>query len=168
MIAFHFRYNFVKKKTFTLLGVPEVLLEKYDKKEDGSVWFTMTIKSVPVPHAVQWCMMGNNSETFEPINVNAAEYKGTLNTFPHPVLVIKHVEKMENYSFEIEVKNLIGKVKKKIQGNKELFKNVPFINVKLLNAHVCHNNRPIYSNQTTQEKSGEIICVSFKQFMYSF
>lgn len=75
---------------------------------------------------------------------------------------------MENYSFEIEVKNLIGKVKKKIQGNKELFKNVPFINVKLLTAHVCHNNRPIYSNQTTQEKSGEIICVSFKQFMYSF
>lgn len=98
-----------------ILGVPEVLLEKYDKKEDGSVWFTMTIKSVPVPHAVQWCMMGNNSETFEPINVNAAEYKGTSNTFPHPVLVIKHVEKMENYRFEIEVKNLIGKVKKKIQ-----------------------------------------------------
>lgn len=95
--------------------MPEVLLEKYDKKEDGSVWFTLTIKSVPVPHAVQWCMMGNNSETFEPINVNAAEYKGTSNTFPHPVLVIKHVEKMENYSFEIEVKNLIGKVKKRFK-----------------------------------------------------
>lgn len=101
--------------------MPEVNLGKYDKKEDGSVWFTMTMKSVPVPHVVQWRMIGNDSETFEPINVNAAEYKGTSNTFPHPVLVIKHVEKMKNCSFEIEVKNLIGKIKKRIPGNKELF-----------------------------------------------
>lgn len=100
-----------------VLGEPEVFVGKYDNNEDGSVCFTMTIKSVPVPHAVQWRMMGNDSETFEPINVNAAEYKGTLNTFPHPVLVIKHVEKMENCSFEIEVINLIGKVKKRIPDN---------------------------------------------------
>lgn len=129
MIAFHFRFTFVKKTIFTLLGLPEVFLGKYDKKEDGSVWFTMTIKSVPVPHAVQWRMIENGSDTFEPINVNASEYKGTSNTFPHPVLVIKHVEKIENCSFEIEVKNLIGTVKKRIPGNKELSKNVPFINV---------------------------------------
>lgn len=96
------------------LGVPEVFLGKYDKKEDGSLWFTMTIKSVPVPHVVQWRIMENGSETFEPINVNAEEYKGTSNTFPHPVLVIERVEIMENCSFEIEVKNLIGDVKKRI------------------------------------------------------
>lgn len=109
--------------------MPEVFLGKYDKKEDGSLSFTMTIKSVPVPNAVQWRMIENGSDTFEPINVNASEYKGTSNTFPHPVLVIKHVEKIENCSFEIEVKNLIGTVKKRIPGNKELSKNVPFINV---------------------------------------
>lgn len=97
-----------------ILGLPEVFLGKYDKKEDGSLSFTMTIKSVPVPHAVQWRMIENGSDTFEPINVNASEYKGTSNTFPHPVLVIKHVEKIENCSFEIEVKNLIGTVKKRI------------------------------------------------------
>lgn len=89
----------------------------------------MKIKSVPVPHFVQWRIMENGSETFEPINVNAAEYKGTSNTFPHPVLVIKRVEIIENCSFEIEVKNLIGDVKKRISGNKKLFKNVPFISV---------------------------------------
>lgn len=59
-------------------------------------------------------MIGNNFEIFELINVNVVEYKGILNIFFYFVLVIKYVEKMENYSFEIEVKNLIGKVKKKI------------------------------------------------------
>lgn len=132
------------KNIFTLLGVPEVFLGEYDKKEDGRLWFTMKIKSVPVPHFVQWRIMENGSETFEPINVNAAEYKGTSNTFPHPVLVIKRVEIIENCSFEIEVKNLIGDVKKRISGNKKLFKNVPFINIKLFTANKCHNNRPIY------------------------
>lgn len=109
--------------------MPKVFLEKYDTQEDGSVRFTMTVKSVPVPHAVQWCMMENGSETFEPINVNAAEYKGTSNTYPHPVLVIKHVEKMENCSFAIKVKNLIGQAKKRIPGNEELVQNLTFINV---------------------------------------
>lgn len=35
-----------------LLGVLEVLLEKYDKKEDGSVWFIMIIKLVLVLYVV--------------------------------------------------------------------------------------------------------------------
>lgn len=102
---------------FTSLGVPEVYLEKYEIKEDGIMCFTMAIKSVPVPYFVQWRMMGNGIETVEPINVNAAEYKGSTNTFPHPVLVIKHLEKMENCSFKLEVKNLIGEVKTRNSGN---------------------------------------------------
>lgn len=102
---------------FTSLGVPEVYLEKYEIKEDGIMCFTMAIESVPVPHFVQWRMMGNGMETFEPINVNAVEYKGSTNTFPHPVLVIKHLEKMENCSFKLEVKNLIGEVKTRNSGN---------------------------------------------------
>uniref|UniRef100_A0A8W8NYD7 Ig-like domain-containing protein n=2 Tax=Magallana gigas TaxID=29159 RepID=A0A8W8NYD7_MAGGI len=99
-----------------LLGVPEVLLKECVKKEDGSLWFTMTIKSVPVPHSVKWSIKENNIDTFEPINASAAEYIGTSNTFPHPVLVIKHIEKLDNCIFEIEVKNRIGEVKRMISG----------------------------------------------------
>lgn len=107
----------LSKIIFTSLDVPEVYLEKYEIKEDGIMCFTMAIKSVPVPHFVQWRMMGNGIETFEPINANAAEYKGSTNTFPHPVLFIKHLEKMENCSFKLEVKNLIGEVKARNSGN---------------------------------------------------
>lgn len=100
-----------------VLGVPEVLLEKYNKKEDGSLWFTMKIKSVPAPHAVKWSIKENGSDNFQPINVNAVEYKGTTTTFPHPVLVIKYLEKLKNSIFTIEVKNRIGEVNRKIPGN---------------------------------------------------
>lgn len=105
----------------TSLGLPEVLLETCEKKDDGSLWFTMTIKSVPVPHAVHWSMNENGSESFQAINTNATEYEGTTTTFPHPVLVIKHSKQLENCSFEIQVKNRIGEVKMKISGNNELF-----------------------------------------------
>lgn len=100
-------------------GVPKVHLDKCDKKEDGSLSFTMTIKSIPVPHAVQWIMKEHGSESVQPINVNVAEYSGTTNTFPHPVLVIKNLERLENCSFEIEVKNRIGEAKARIPGTNE-------------------------------------------------
>lgn len=105
---------------YTLLGVPEVHLEKQDIKEDGSMWFTMSIKSVPVPHLVQWNVKEEHSKTFQPINVNAAEYKGTSHSFPHPVLVLNHIKKLENCIIEIEVQNRIGEVKRKISGNNEI------------------------------------------------
>lgn len=102
--------------------MPEVYLEKQDIKEDGSMWFTMTIKSVPVPHLVQWNVKEEHSKTFQQINVNAAEYKGTSYSFPHPVLVLNHITKMENCIFEIEVQNRLGEVKREIPGNNENFK----------------------------------------------
>lgn len=111
----------IKITSCTSLGLPEVLLKTCEKKEDGSLWFTMTIKSVPVPHDVRWSMNENGIEPFQPINTSATEYKGTTTTFPHPVLVIKHSKKLENCSFEIQVKNRIGEVKIKISGNNELF-----------------------------------------------
>lgn len=107
----------LSKTLFTLLGVPEVFLEKYERNDDGSLRFTMTIKSAPAPHAVQWLIKKNGSETFEKFNVNAAEYKGTSNCFPHPVLVIKTIENIENCSYQLEVKNLIGEVKSRTSGN---------------------------------------------------
>lgn len=101
----------------------------------------MTIKSVPVPHFVKWSIKENNSNTFEPINVNAAEYIGTSNSFPHPVLVVKHLEKLDNCIFEIEVKNRIGKVKKVISGNNELIQIIRFINVYIFTvSHVQYDD----------------------------
>lgn len=105
------------KSDVIVLGVPEVLLKTCVEKEDGSLWFKMTIKSVPVPHAVQWRIKENNSDTFEPFNVNAAEYIGTSDSFPYPVLVIKHLKELENCTFEIEVKNRIGEGKRLFQVN---------------------------------------------------
>lgn len=83
--------------------------------------FTMTIKSVPVPHFVQWSMKENNSESFQPINVNAAEYNGTSNSFPNPVLVLKHREKLEHYIFVIEVHNRVGEGKTSVPGKNDVF-----------------------------------------------
>lgn len=113
-----FEFWFSLSKTiFTSLGVPEVLLKKHELEEDKSMWFTMTIKSVPVPDSVQWYLKKNGSETFEKLNANAVEYKGTSNAFPHPVLVIRKIEKIKNYSYKLEVKNLIGEVNPRTSGN---------------------------------------------------
>lgn len=87
----------------------------------------MTIRSIPVPHFVQWSMKGNDSETFLPININAGEYRGTSNSFPNPVLVIKHIGRLQNCSFEIEVKNHIGEVKARIPGNTKIFQSLYII-----------------------------------------
>lgn len=99
-----------------------------EKKEDGSQWLTTTIKSVPVPHVVKWSIKENGSNNYQAINVSAEEYNGTTSTFPHPVLVIKHPEKLENCTFKIEAKNRIGKVEMMIPGNNEVFRNNPIIN----------------------------------------
>lgn len=94
----------------------------------------MTIKSVPVPHSVKWNIKEKNTDTFEPINVNAAEYIGTSNTFPHPVLVIKHKEKLDNCIFEIEVKNRIGEEKRMISGNTFFF--FFFLNIRFIIVYI--------------------------------
>lgn len=77
----------------------------------------VTIKSNPAPFFVQWKMKDKKSGTFQQINVNADEYKGTSNSFPRPMLVVKHNETLENYSFRIEVENIIGFTEKVIPGN---------------------------------------------------
>lgn len=92
----------------------------------------MEIKSLPVPHFVQWNIKENSLETFKPINVNATEYNGTSNFFPHPVLVIQHRNKLKNCSFEIEVHNLIGKVNEMIPGNQQILQITTFSNVYII------------------------------------
>lgn len=79
----------------------------------------VTIKSNPAPFFVQWNMKDKKSETLQqiPVNVNADEYKGTSNSFPSPMLVVKHNESLENYSFRLKMENVIGFTEKVIPGN---------------------------------------------------
>lgn len=96
---------------FAILKIddPDVSLEKYDEREDGSLCFTMKIKSVPVPNLVQWKIKENNSEAIQPLDVNDVDYKGTSHSFPNPVLVIKYKTILKHCSFELEVQNRIGR-----------------------------------------------------------
>lgn len=86
-------------------------MAKPEKKNSG-FWFTVTIKSIPAPDFAQWSIKEKSSDTFIPIDENAEEFKGTSNTFPHPVLVVNPNIDLENYCFQIEVRNFIGSCKK--------------------------------------------------------
>lgn len=47
-------------------------------------------------------------DRFQPIDVSDEEYKGTTNSLPHPVLVLKQKSQLENNSYQITVKNFVG------------------------------------------------------------
>lgn len=117
------------KKYLAFIGVPDVVLERTYKNEDGSHCFMVTIKSNPAPFFVKWSMKDKESETLQQINVNADEYKGTSTSFPHPMLVVKNPETLENYCFQIEAKNVIGFTDKVIPGknNSVIIKNTFFV-----------------------------------------
>lgn len=100
------------------LGKPQIVLERTERKEDGKCWFTMTITAIPEPTVIHWSMKENNKKAFELLNINNDEYKGTTDTFPHPVLVVKS-SKFEKYLFQIEVRNFIGNSAFLIQGKKK-------------------------------------------------
>lgn len=74
----------------------------------------MTIQSVPSPLFVQ-CSKGTDEDMYKPVDVNEKDYKGTLNTLPHPVLVLEK-NKLQNYHYQIEVANFIGCSVKQISG----------------------------------------------------
>lgn len=104
------------KENYILTDIPEVISAKFDENEDGTQWFTLTIKSIPEPFLIQWRKREKRDDTFQLINVNADEFKGSSCSFPHPVLVIKQREQLENFYFQIKIKNFIGTCKKTIQG----------------------------------------------------
>lgn len=81
----------------------------------------MTIKSIPEPFLVQWRKREKNSDRFQPINVNADEFIGSSCSFPHPVLVVKQREQLENFYFQIKIKNYIGTCTKTVQGIRSIF-----------------------------------------------
>lgn len=91
-----------------ILGVPRVLWERIENKENGSHIFKVTIDSFPTPFDIFWSRKGRDNDKFTPIDVNTKKYKGSSIALPHPLLVINQTNDLENNSFQIEVKNFIG------------------------------------------------------------
>lgn len=98
------------------LGAPKVYEEKRKDEINGGQWITVTIKSIPAPYHVQWSTKRKEEDTFTPIDIHADEFKGTTVSFPHPLLLVKRKDQLENNRFRIEVKNFIGKTKLDISG----------------------------------------------------
>lgn len=105
---------------FSIQGAPDVSFEKIEEK-DGSQCFFATFQSIPAPCFVQWSLKGKNDELFTPIDVCAEDYKGTLNTLPHPVLIVKNKDQFEYNSYQIEVANFVGSTIKQINGKKLIY-----------------------------------------------
>lgn len=86
-------------------------MEKSEIEKDGTQKFTVTIHAVPSPECIRWKVKRNN--VFELLDVNAKDYKGTSDTLPHPVLVVKKTNQTED--FQVVVRNFIGESEKIIQ-----------------------------------------------------
>lgn len=83
---------------------------------DGSQSYTAMIDSVPAAYRAQWNVKDTDNDTFTPIDVTGEVYKGTSNSLPCPVLVVKRKELSENKCFQIEVQNFVGKSITEISG----------------------------------------------------
>lgn len=68
----------------------------------------MALTATPAPCRVQWSKKGNDEDQFKPIDADAKEYRGTTNYLPHPKLVVKDKNLLENNCFQIEVSNFVG------------------------------------------------------------
>lgn len=104
-----------------LQGVPDISLVRLERSDDGRQWFTMAIKSTPSPCFVQWSAKEKSGDMYRPIDIYAEEYKGTSIILPHPVLVVNRNSLLDNHSFQIEVKNVIGSCRKSFPGKMDLF-----------------------------------------------
>lgn len=102
------------------LGLPLINWEKRKTTNDGLSWcYTAKIESIPAPYQAQWKVKIKDASTFTPIDVNAEEYKGSSNSLPCPVLVIRQTE-LEN-QYHLEVNNFVGSTIKEINGKIWIF-----------------------------------------------
>lgn len=83
---------------------------------DGSQCFKALINSVPAAFHAEWKVKRKNDKTFTPVDVNDKDYKGTANSLPCPVLVVKQKKLLESQDFIIEVHNFVGSTTKDISG----------------------------------------------------
>lgn len=96
---------------FLILDAPDISMAIHEQK-NGRILFTVKTKSIPAPCFAQWSIKEKSTDTFIPIDEQVEEFKGTSNTLPHPVLVVNPTFDLENYCFQIEVRNFIGSCKK--------------------------------------------------------
>lgn len=96
-----------------LTDKPQINLERRENS-NGSLVFSAKIESIPAANLAQWKVKGKDDNTYTPVNCNAEEYKGTSNSLPCPVLVIKQKELLGNMCFVIEVDNFVGNCVKEI------------------------------------------------------
>lgn len=110
------------------LDVPVIRIERHEDL-DGSECFTAKIKSTPAAYHAQWKVKKNDDDDeFSFIDVDVAEYKGTSNSLPCPLLVVTKTELLENQRFHIKVDNFIGSTIKEIFGkSKSYFKSLDFV-----------------------------------------
>lgn len=92
---------------------PQITLKRR-QKSDGRQVFKALIDSIPSAYIAQWKVKGKDDKTYTPVKSNSEEYKGTSNSLPHPVLVLKQRELLEKQCFLIEVDNFVGKSVKEI------------------------------------------------------
>lgn len=99
-------------------GIPSVFSERVEDEKNGGRRIIVTITSFPAPCQIRWNAKSKDDETFTPIDINAEEYDGTTVTFPHPMLVVRQRDQLENNCYQIEVTNFIGKIVQAISGRK--------------------------------------------------
>lgn len=83
---------------------------------DGSQCFKALINSVPAAFHAEWKVKRKNDKAFTPVDVTDEDYKGTANSLPCPVLVVKQKNLLESQDFIIEVHNFVGSTTKDISG----------------------------------------------------
>lgn len=96
-------------------------MERLENKGSGIHCFRATIKATPSPCNVQWSIKGNYKDEFKQIDADAEEFRGTTNHLPHPELVVKDINLLENNCFQIEVSNFVGNTIEKISGKRLVF-----------------------------------------------
>lgn len=87
--------------------MPKIYIERRENP-DGSQCLIAKITSIPEAYHAQWKVKRNDHEKFSLIDINNPIYKGTSNSLPCLVLVVKKKELMENKCFHIKVDNPIG------------------------------------------------------------
>lgn len=93
-------------------------MERVENEENGDRRITMTIKSLPAPCHIQWSAKRKENDTFTLIDINTEQFKGTTVSLPHPVLVVRQKDQLENTWFRIDVTNFIGKTMHDISSKK--------------------------------------------------
>lgn len=96
-------------------------MERLENEGSGIHCFRATIKATPSPCNVQWSKKGNHEDEFKPIDADDEEFRGTTNYLPHPKLVVKDRNLLENNCFQIEVSNFVGKTIENISGKRLIF-----------------------------------------------